>query len=143
MTHRWKPSSRKRRRGLTLIEVVAGLVVLAVLVSSLTLARGRLMRQWAAARTKLQATEAVDRLLASWVGGMTDGPDAIPLAASGPLQGVEGCTWRTTPRLDPAAGRLGATVVRLDVFHGPNRLFSVEVLKQTRARADGEQGGRS
>ena len=127
---------------MTLIEVVAGLVVLAVLVSSLTLARGRLARQSAEARTKLQATQAADRLLASWIGGTTDGPDAIPVAATGPLQGAEGCTWRTTPRDDPAAGRLGATVVRIEVFRGSARLLALEVLKQTRGRADAEQGGR-
>jgi hypothetical protein len=126
----------------TLIEVVAGLVVLAVLVSSLTLARGRLTRQWADSNTKLQAVEATDRMLASWVGTTTDGVDAIPVPASGALAGVEGCTWRTAARGDLAATRLGATVVHLDVFRGPTRLLSVDLLKQTRGRADREQGGR-
>src|SRR3954467_9179303 len=101
MTRKSKPSSPRRRRGVTLIEVVAGLVILAVLVSSLTLARGRLARQWGAAQRKPDAAGAVARLLAAWIGG-ADGPDAIPVAAAGALQGVEGCSWRTSVTPDPA-----------------------------------------
>jgi type II secretory pathway pseudopilin PulG len=125
----------------TLIEVVAGLVVLAVLVSALTLARGRLTRQWAVAQTKLQVAEAADRMLAGWVGGTADGPDAIPVPAAGALPGVEGCDWRTAAVNDPAATRLGATVVRLEVFQGSTRVLSLELLKQVRGRADRDRGG--
>src|SRR5437879_2341362 len=49
---------------MTLIEVIAGLVVLAVLISAVALARGRLLRQWETAQKKTQAARAVDRMLA-------------------------------------------------------------------------------
>src|SRR5689334_5271946 len=114
MMRRWKPSSRRCRRGVTLIEVVAGLVVLSVLVSSLTLARGRILRQWGDAQRKQAATEAVDRMLASWLGG--EGADNIPVPARGTLDGVDGGTWRTDWVASPAANRLGAGVVRVQAF---------------------------
>ncbi|HEY7115770.1 MAG TPA: hypothetical protein VH475_04235 [Tepidisphaeraceae bacterium] len=127
---------------MTLIEVVAGLVVLAVLVSSVTLARGRLMRQWAGAEKRLRAADAADRLLAGWLGSTADGADAIPVPARGPLEGVEGCIWQTDRLADPAAERLGAILVRVDVFDGRVRLLSVDVLKHIRGRAEPQQGGR-
>jgi hypothetical protein len=80
--------------------------VLSVLVSSVTLARGRFMRQWGDAQRKAAVTEAVDRMIASWLGG--DGADNIPVPARGVLDGVEGATWRTDWVPNPAANRLGA-----------------------------------
>jgi type II secretory pathway pseudopilin PulG len=119
---------------MTLIEVIAGLVILAVLVSSVTLARGRFMRQWGDADRKLQATQAVDRMLASWIG--SGDYDSIPVPSRGELEGVEGCAWRTSYLADPAAGRVGGAVVRVEVFQGSNRLMAVDVVKQLRGRTD-------
>src|SRR3954470_3714892 len=122
MMRKFKPSCPRprRRRGVTLIEVIVGLVVLAVLVSAVTMARGRFARQWADARQRQEAGEAVDRMLAGWVGGGGDreGNDAIPVRARGALEGVEGCAWRTELVPDAAATRLGAVVVRLQVWQG-------------------------
>ena len=120
---------------MTLIEIVAGLVVLAVLVSAVTLARGRFMRQWSEAEKKLQATQAIDRMLAGWIGSDTD---SILVPGQGNLDGVEGCGWRTNWVGDPAAGRIGAAVVRVEVFDGPNRLLALDILKHTRTRAERE-----
>src|SRR5437764_8891278 len=99
MMHRSKPFLRKSRgrraaAGVTLIEVIAGLVVLAVLVCAVTLARGRFMGQWESGQRRTQAAEAVDRMLGGWIGG-AGADDAMPVPARGTLAGVEGCAWRT------------------------------------------------
>src|SRR3954466_14904694 len=94
MTARSNPSSRPHRRGVTLIEIIAGLVILAVLVSAVTIARGRFARQWADSRKKIDATTAVDRMLAGWTSSGA-GDDTIPVPSQGPLQGIENGSWRT------------------------------------------------
>jgi prepilin-type N-terminal cleavage/methylation domain-containing protein len=136
MMNRCRPFSRKSRPGVTLIEIVVGLVVLAVLVSSVTLARGRLMRQWSEAERKVQAASAVDQMMAGWIGGGDS--DSIPVPSQGTLQGVEGCIWRTNWAADGTAQRIGARVVRVEIFEGRNRLLMIDVLKHTRTRADGD-----
>src|SRR5688572_15480186 len=112
MMHRSRTTSRERRRGATLIEVLAGLVVLGVLVTSVTLARARMARQWADAERRLAAARALDAMVATWF----DGPgETIPVAGAGELAGAAGCTWRTTLYGDAAARELGAGVVRIEV----------------------------
>ena len=120
---------------MTLIEIIAGLVVLAVLISSLTMARGRFLRAWSQSQRKLEATAAVDRMLSGWIGG-TGGDDSIPVPGQGALNGVEGCSWRTNWVIEPAASRLGAGVVRLEVIDAGRRLLAVEMMKQVRGRAE-------
>ena len=122
---------------MTLIEILAGLVVLAVLISALTMARGRFLRAWSQAQRKLEATVAVDRMLSAWIGGGS-GNDSIPVPSQGSLNGVEGCTWRTNWVAEPGATRLGAGVVRVEVVEGGRRLLSVEVMKTVRGRAESE-----
>jgi type II secretory pathway pseudopilin PulG len=122
----------------TLIEIVVGLVVLAVLISSLAIARGRFLRAWSQGQRKLEATAAVDRMLSGWIGG-GGGDDSIPVPSQGALNGVEGCSWRTNWVVaEPGAARLRAGVVRLEVIDGGRRLLSVEVMKQVRGRAERE-----
>ena len=99
---------------MTLVEVIAGLVVLGTLLAAVTVARGRILRQWGEADRRLQATRAVDAMLSEWLSGS---PQAVPIRAQGPLVG--GATnqiWRTQVIRDPAAAELGAIVVRLGVF---------------------------
>lgn len=138
MMNRFGPFSRRFRSGVTLIEIVVGLVVLAVLVSSVTVARGRFMRQWSETERKLQAAKAVDRMLAGWIGGA--GADSIPVPGAGNLDGVEGCIWRTNWVNDPSATRMGAGVVRVEVLDGGKRVLVVDVLKHLRTRAEAEVG---
>jgi type II secretory pathway pseudopilin PulG len=121
----------------TLIEVIAGLVVLAVLVCAVALARGRFMRQWEGAQRRTQAAEAVDRMLASWMGG--DGDDSIPVPARGSLAGVEGCAWRTEWVPESGAARLGAGVVRLEVVEAGRRLMAIDVMKHVRGRNERQE----
>jgi type II secretory pathway pseudopilin PulG len=99
---------------MTLVEVLAGLVVLGTLLAAVTVARGRFLRQWAEADRRLQATRAVDALLSEWLSGSTQ---AVPVNSRGPLVGgAVNQIWRTRPMRDPAAAELGAVVVRLEVF---------------------------
>jgi prepilin-type N-terminal cleavage/methylation domain-containing protein len=141
MTHRWIRSSRpSTRRGVTLIEIVAGLVVLSVLVSSVTLARGRFMRQWGDAQRKQAVTAAVDRMLAGWLGG--EGADNIPVPARGPIDGVDGATWQTSWIASPSANRLGAGVVRVEAFAGGARVLTVDLMKHVRTKTEAQGGTR-
>lgn len=120
---------------MTLTEIIAGLVVLAVLVSSVTIARGRFARQWADAQRDLAATRAVDRMLSAWLPGGIEG-DAIPVPAGGMLEGEEGCEWRTSwVGIDDGQVRsLGAGIVRLEVFRAGRALLSVDLLKTREGR---------
>jgi hypothetical protein len=118
--------------------VVAGLFVLGVLVSSVTVARARLARQWAEADRRLAAARALDAMAARW---LADDADAIPVSATGNLEGVAGCTWRTMALADASARTLGAVVVRVEVMDGRRTIFSLELLKHVeprRARGEGE-----
>src|SRR6267142_1532167 len=60
---------RGKARGATLIEALAGLVVLGTLLVSITIARGRFVRQRAVAEQKIAAATAVDALVSRWMAG--------------------------------------------------------------------------
>ncbi len=128
--------SRGRRAGITLIEILAGLVVLGVLISTVMVARSRSMRQWADADRKLEAARAVDRMVAGWIGS-AEGPDKIPVPSIGTLQGVEGVTWETRWIADPAARTVGAGIVRLEVFQDRRPILTLELLKHLDRRREG------
>ena len=115
--------------------MVAGLVVLGVLVASVTVARARAARQWADADRQLAAARALDTLVARWLDGPTD---TIPASAGGNLDGVPGCTWRTSIRPDPAARQLDAAVVRVEVLDGRKTILTLELLKRIQPRPEPE-----
>jgi hypothetical protein len=115
--------------------VVAGLVVLGVLVALVTVARARLARQWADADRRLAAARALDALVARWLDGPTD---TIPVSSGGNLDGAPGCTWRTSVSSDPAARRLGAAVVRVEVLDGRRNVLTLELLKPIEPRREPE-----
>src|SRR5438876_3770040 len=85
-------SRRRARRGTTLIEVLAGLVVLGTLLVSVAVARARFVHQLADAERRLRATRAVDTMLGTWFAGPTP---AVPTAAEGSLDGAADFAWRT------------------------------------------------
>src|SRR3954469_11397641 len=117
MRQRLPTFSRAPASGATLIETLAGLVILGTLLVSITIARGRFIRQRALAEQKIAAAAAVDRLVARWMAGTGS---AIPLSAQAPLDGVVNHTWRTRVIHDRAASEMGASIVRLEVIGDRN-----------------------
>src|SRR5438045_3736087 len=113
MSRRSMQSCRSRTRAMTLIEVLAGLVVLGTVLVSVTIARGRFMQQAARAAQELQATRAVDAMMSRWLSGP---PEAIPVPARGALDASPELSWQTSWRFDPSAGKLAARVVHLELF---------------------------
>src|SRR5881394_3936045 len=92
MRRRCVTQSKTHRRGATLIEVLAGLVILGTLLVAIAAARGRFARQWVEADRRLAAVRAADKMLADWMAGAEQN---IPLQAQGELPGVPKCVWRT------------------------------------------------
>src|SRR5438874_13163741 len=111
MNRHFRTFSRPRAaRAATLIEALAGLVVLGTLLVSITIARGRFVRQRAQAEQRIAAAAAVDSLVSKWMGG---NGAAIPLSAAGPLDGLPSHTWRT--RVLEKKPDLNASIIRLEV----------------------------
>ena len=112
--------------GATLIEVLAGLVVLGTVLSSVLIARGRFLRQYGDAQQKIAAARAADALLEKW---MTGPPETIPLGEQ-PLDGSADFRWRTQRIINPDAARLESQVIRLDILRQRDAkpLVSVEFL---------------
>src|SRR5437016_4406954 len=104
---------RGTRAAMTLIEIVAGLVILGTILASLAIARGRFARQWADADRRLAAARSLDALIAQW---MDASPPQVPLNRQGTLGDNTKLIWRTRVLRDPSAARLGAAVVRVEVF---------------------------
>lgn len=98
---------------MTLIEVVAGLVILGTILAALSIARGRFTRHWAEADRKLAATKALDALVTQW----TQGPQAtVPINRQGRLPGSRTGIWKTRALRNLDADKLNATVVRVEIF---------------------------
>jgi hypothetical protein len=119
----------------TLLEVLAGLVVLGTLLVSVAVARGRFIRQWSDADRKLTAIRSADAQIARWLAGP---PDAVPVDAEGSLDSPSNCVWRTRQLRSDAAAALGAAVIRMEVVDRarPDRaLVAVDFLLRARPLA--------
>src|SRR5580698_4819347 len=115
--------SRLSSRGMTLIEVLAGLVVLGTLLASVAVARSRYMHQAALADQRAAAVIAADRLLNNWWGQS----DPLPRSASGQID--DRLSWQTHVLVNPTARQMGADIVRLEMFRGSSEpLVTVDVL---------------
>ena len=106
-------SISRRRRGVTLIETLAGLVILGTLLVSVAIARGRFLRQIAEADRRLAAIRATDAMLATWMSGPAQN---VPVGKEGVLDSTQSLIWRTREFRDPEASRMSTIVVRLEVF---------------------------
>jgi len=117
----------------TLIEILAGLVILGTLLVSIAIARGRFLRQLAESDRRLAAIRSADKLLATWMSGP---PQNVPIGAAGILEKPDDFSWSTRAVRDPAATRLGAILVRMEVLdrspaalnRGLGPAFSIEFL---------------
>src|SRR3954463_9256722 len=78
------------RRGVTLVEVLAGLVLLGTVLASVMIARGRFLRQWAQAEQRLAAVRAADLMVSRWIAA---GPQAVPVPAQGLVDDLPHYAW--------------------------------------------------
>lgn len=95
---------------MTLIEVLAGLVVLGTVLSSILIARSRFAQQLATANLKLGAAQQIDALVEGWM----DSPLGPPPRSSGKFD--ERLVWRTREIRNNAARELRSRLVRVEVF---------------------------
>ena len=102
-------SHSSRRAAMTLIEVVAGIALLGTVLATTVLAQARLLRQHQRALLKLQAVEAVDRLLTQWSTEQRE----IVAPASGTLIANPKVTWTTQIQGVQRDGELSISVVEL------------------------------
>lgn len=112
MNRRFRPSSRASH-GATLIEVLAGLVILGTILSSAVIARGRFQRQIRDADDRLAAIRAADELVGKW---LSQPVGTAPVPGSGTAGSSDDLIWRTSWVPDRAARRLGARIARLDIL---------------------------
>lgn len=135
MNRRWHNSWPGARSGTTLIEVLAGLVVLATLLTSVAIARGRFLRQWADADRRLAVAHSIDRLLGQW---LADSSTDIPAPGQRALEDVRGCYWRTSVIRDLQAAKVGAVIIRIEVFDlnrpGARAVYAIEFLHHVKPR---------
>jgi Tfp pilus assembly protein PilV len=128
MSQRWPTSCGAHRRGLSLVEVTAGLVVLGTVLAAVAVARGRALRQWGEAERRLRAVQALDSALEQWSAGAGLGAN-LPVPGEGELSPAEGLTWRSRRINEDGAARLGVEAVRVEVFdRGGAPVLAVELL---------------
>lgn len=116
----------RSRRGLTLVEVVAGLALLSTLLVGVLTTKARVTRQWAHAQRRLEAAAAADRLMTSWWRDV----ERFPRNARGEVPGNSRLAWQTRTIRNDAVEAFGASTVRLEVFDERDAavLASVEVV---------------
>jgi hypothetical protein len=107
---------------MTLMEVVAGLALLATLTGSLLEVKARVVRQNRLAEQKRAAVAAADQLLAGWWADLKN----FPRSAAGTT--AAGFAWRTQIVPNPAAQSVGGQVVRLEVSDDAGAKATVELL---------------
>jgi type II secretory pathway pseudopilin PulG len=106
------------RSGITLVEVVAGMTLLASLASGMLLALGAHQRQLRRAEQQIVAAEVADRLLGQWYAGY----ETIPRNRQGRVVAEqETWIWRTRTVEVTAVGSILIERVRLEIFRSGNR----------------------
>ncbi len=115
MNNRRDRSSRWPRGGFTLVEVMAGILLLGTLLTVLVVANGRLAAQSSRSRQAVEAYRVLDDLVDRW---WID-PARFPRGGEGPVAERPGWRWRTRVVPSPAAATLAAEVIHVEVF-GPS-----------------------
>lgn len=119
-------SDSDRRRALTLVEVVVGLVLMATVLASSLLAFGAHQRQRRTANQKLVAVGIAEDLLNQLI----DTREGIPPTAQGAIPGRPNWYWRTRVVGSTAPAGVPMQVIRLEVLGSEGKVFAtVEVVK--------------
>ena len=105
-------SWKTRSRGVTLIEVTAGLAVMSTLLVSVLIASAKLRTQAALAEVRVEACEVADGLLKEW----WPEKDELPRNGEGVASGRRTWVWRTRPVASEDAETLGGEVIALEIF---------------------------
>ncbi|MCR9293817.1 MAG: type II secretion system GspH family protein [bacterium] len=121
------PRQRRKRAGFTLLELIAGSVLMATLLVSLVLAISKQRSVLRLAEDRQTATLLADELLAQWV----DAPQGIPLGGSGRLPSMNQCFWRTSVIAQQTLFGKAAAVVRLDIVRLRDRREQLLVRVET------------
>ena len=141
-----RDKSWRRRAGATLVEALAGMVLLGTLLVAMLVAKGRLTIQAQRAENRLQACQVLDGLLEGWW------PDrkALPRSDTGGVPERPGWRWRTQIVESQSADAMRAQVVAVEVFAPNTRdrlpaarveiLLPLEDKPQDKADANGEAG---
>jgi hypothetical protein len=109
---RKRTTSWRRAPGLSLIEAVAGTVLLATLLASILATQGRLKVRSRAVAQRAEAAQALDELLRGW---WRDLPN-LPRDGAGAMAGRPGWRWQTRTQEREDAAAVGGQVVQVDVF---------------------------
>lgn len=121
------------RRAITLIEVLAGITLMATLFTMMVVAAGRHTARIADAQRELQALEALDQLLAEWYSS----DNALPTDDEGPLINHADWVWRKSVRALPDHPRKWrARVLQVEVWTPgiSHPLASVQLLDEDPTR---------
>jgi prepilin-type N-terminal cleavage/methylation domain-containing protein len=105
-------SSSSGRRGLTLVEVIAGLVLLATLLTAVLAAFKTHATQIRGARERLKASATAEELVSGWAA-----QGALPaVGTQKPLPGTDGWFWRVLANESPLSGPVKTGTVRVEII---------------------------
>ena len=120
---------------MTLVEAVAGIVLLSTLMVAVVTAHARLKAQSARAARQLEACRVLDGLMERWWGD----PSSLPRSGVGDVPDRRGWQWRTRTLDRFDAETVGGQVVRVEVFSPQDRAVSaasIEILLPMEAPVD-------
>ncbi len=104
--------ARAAHRGFSLLEVVAGLVLMASVLSVVLVSYGRQHRRNRDAQALMLAVDLADNLLLGW----TESQQGVPLHDAGVMPGYRGWLWRTQVlRVEQRMG-VSLPIVQLEIF---------------------------
>lgn len=124
-----------KRLAFTLIEVIAGLILMGSLVASGLVALSSHQHAILLAKQKLQANQIAEMLLTNWY----EVQGRVPLRDQGIIGSQSGWIWRTQPVGLRSVCGLEANVIRLEVLGqvgrnvDPQILVSIELLQSQNA----------
>jgi prepilin-type N-terminal cleavage/methylation domain-containing protein len=125
-------NSARAKPGLTLIEVLAGLALMATLLVAMLYLKSRFMHQLVASNLQLRSTAEADKMMTNWWAD----PEAIPVNGAGIVPGSPDLSWQTTLVSNDVVHHLGGKVVRLQVISAGRVVTTVEFMLPLEVRRE-------